>query len=245
MSQTLKNKIAVVTGASRGIGRATALRLAQEGAEVFVHYSASTDAADSLVKEIAGFGGKAHAVHADLNDNQGAEKLASQIPGTIDILVNNAGVAEYVSFEDTTPEQFDKLFNVNVKSLYFVTQKLAKKINNGGRIVNISSVVARVNFAGVPAYSATKGAVNTLTVHLAALFGEREITVNSISPGAIETDMSAWLRNEQGEATARQIQAIPRVGRAEDIADAVAAIAGPDGRWITGQVIEVSGGTKL
>ena len=245
MSQTLKNKIAVVTGASRGIGRATALRLAQEGAEVFVHYSASKDAADSLVKEIAGFGGKAHAVHADLNDNQGAEKLASQIPGTIDILVNNAGVAEYVSFEDTTPEQFDKLFNVNVRSLYFVTQKLAKKINNGGRIVNISSVVARVNFAGVPAYSATKGAVNTLTVHLAALFGEREITVNSISPGAIETDMSAWLRNEQGEATARQIQAIPRVGRAEDIADAVAAIAGPDGRWITGQVIEVSGGTKL
>ena len=107
MSQTLKNKIAVVTGASRGIGRATALRLAQEGAEVFVHYSASKDAADSLVKEIAGFGGKAHAVHADLNENQGAEKLASQIPGTIDILVNNAGVAEYVSFEDTTPEQFD------------------------------------------------------------------------------------------------------------------------------------------
>lgn len=245
MSQTLKNKIAVVTGASRGIGRATALRLAQEGAEVFVHYSASKDAADSLVKEIAGFGGKAHAVHADLNENQGAEKLASQIPGTIDILVNNAGVAEYVSFEDTTPEQFDKLFNVNVKSLYFVTQKLAKKINNGGRIVNISSVVARVNFAGVPAYSATKGAVNTLTVHLAALFGEREITVNSISPGAIETDMSAWLRSEQGEATAKQIQAIPRVGRAEDIADAVAAIVGTDGRWITGQVIEVSGGTKL
>jgi 3-oxoacyl-[acyl-carrier protein] reductase len=245
MSQTLKNKIAVVTGASRGIGRATALRLAQEGAEVFVHYSASKDAADSLVKEIAGFGGEAHAVHADLNENQGAEKLASQIPGTIDILVNNAGVAEYVSFEDTTPEQFDKLFNVNVKSLYFVTQKLAKKINNGGRIVNISSVVARVNFAGVPAYSATKGAVNTLTVHLAALFGEREITVNSISPGAIETDMSAWLRSEQGEATAKQIQAIPRVGRAEDIADAVAAIVGTDGRWITGQVIEVSGGTKL
>jgi NAD(P)-dependent dehydrogenase (short-subunit alcohol dehydrogenase family) len=245
MSQTVKNKIAVVTGASRGIGRATALRLAKEGAEVFVHYSASKDAADTLVKEIEGFGGKAHAVHADLNDSQGAEKLASQIPGTIDILVNNAGVAEYVSFEDTTPEQFDKLFNVNVKSLYFVTQKLAKKINNGGRIVNISSVVARVNFAGVPAYSATKGAVNTLTVHLAALFGEREITVNSISPGAIETDMSAWLRNEQGEATARQIQAIPRVGRAEDIADAVSSIAGPDGRWITGQVIEVSGGTKL
>jgi len=245
MNKPLANKIALVTGASRGIGRATALRLAEDGAEVIVHYSASKDAALSLVKEIEAIGGKARAIAADLNDPAGPETLASQVTGNIDILVNNAGVAEYESFADTTPEQFDKLFNVNVKGLFFVTQKLAPKINNGGRVINISSVVARVNFAGVPAYSATKGAVNTLTVHLAALFGEREITVNSISPGAIETDMSAWLRNDEGEATAKQMQAIPRVGRAEDIGDAVAAIAGPAGRWITGQVIEVSGGTKL
>ena len=245
MNKPLTNKIAVVTGSSRGIGRATALRLAKDGAEVYIHYSSSKDAAEALVKEITGFGGKAHAIHADLNDNAGAEKLASQIPTNIDILVNNAGVAEYVAFADTTTEQFDKLFNVNVKSLFFVTQKLASKINNGGRIINISTIAARVNFPGVPAYSATKGAVNTLTVHLAALFGEREITVNSIAPGAIETDMSAWLRKDEGEAMVKQMQAIPRVGRAEDIADAVAAIAGPDGRWVTGQVIEVSGGTKL
>ena len=245
MSKKLENKIALVTGASRGIGRAIALRLAKEGAEVIAHYGASKDAALSLVKEIEALGGKATAIGADLNDSKGAEQLAAQVKGNIDILVNNAGVAEYASFAETTTEQFDKLFNVNVKSLFFVTQKLAPKINNGGRIINISSVVARVNFAGIPAYSATKGAVNTLTVHLAALFGEREITVNSISPGAIETDMSAWLRNDEGEATARQMQAIPRVGRAEDIGDAVAAIAGADGRWITGQVIEVSGGTRL
>jgi 3-oxoacyl-[acyl-carrier protein] reductase len=245
MNNKLQNKIALVTGASRGIGRATALRLAADGAEVIAHYGASKEAAESLVKEIQAKGGKASAIHADLNDPKGAEALAAQINGLIDILVNNAGVVEYVPFSETTPEQFDKLFNVNVKSLFFVTQKLAPKINDGGRIINISSIVARTNFAGVPAYSATKGAVNTLTVHLAALLGERSVTVNSISPGAIETDMSAWLRNEQGEATAKQIQAIPRVGRAEDIADAVAALAGPDGRWITGQVIEVSGGTKL
>jgi 3-oxoacyl-[acyl-carrier protein] reductase len=241
----LTNKIAVVTGASRGIGRAIALRLAQDGAEVIAHYGSSKDAALELVKEIEAAGGKARAIGADLNDPKGAELLAAQVPGKIDILVNNAGVAEFASFAETTQEQFDKQFNVNVRSLFFVTQKLEPKINNGGRVINISSVVARVSFAGIPAYSATKGAVNTLTVHLAALLGEREITVNSISPGAIETDMSAWLRNEEGAATAKQMQAIPRVGRAQDIGDAVAAIAGPDGRWITGQVIEVSGGAKL
>lgn len=245
MTNNLQNKIALVTGASRGIGRATALRLAADGAEVIAHYGASKEAAESLVKEIQSKGGKASAIHADLNNPKGAGALAAQVSGTIDILVNNAGVVEYVPFSETTPEQFDKLFNVNVKSLFFVTQKLAAKIKDGGRIINISSVVARTNFAGVPAYSATKGAVDTLTVHLAALFGERSVTVNSISPGAIETDMSAWLRSEEGEATAKQMQAIPRVGRAEDIADAVAALAGPDGRWITGQVIEVSGGAKL
>lgn len=245
MSKKLADKIAVVTGASRGIGRATALRLAKEGAEVIVHYGTSKAAADEVVKIIEAFGGKARAIQADLNDAKGAEKLAAQIEGPIDILVNNAGVAEYVSFAETTEEQFDKQFNVNVKSLFFLTQKLASKIVDGGRIINISSVVARVNFDGIPAYSATKGAVNTLTVHLAALFGKRGITVNSISPGAIETDMSSWLRSDEGEATAKTIQAIPRVGRAEDIADAIAAVAGEDGRWITGQVIEVSGGTKL
>jgi 3-oxoacyl-[acyl-carrier protein] reductase len=241
----LTNKIAVVTGASRGIGRAIALRLAQDGAEVIAHYGASKDAALELVKEIEAAGGKARAIGADLNDAKGAELLAAQVPGNIDILVNNAGVAEFASFAETTPEQFDKQFNVNVRSLFFVTQKLEPKINRGGRVINISSVVARVNFAGIPAYSATKGAVDTLTVHLAALLGEREITVNSISPGAIDTDMSSWIRNAEGEATAKQMQAIPRVGKAQDIGDAVAAIAGPDGRWITGQVIEVSGGTRL
>lgn len=245
MSTKLQNKIAVVTGASRGIGRAIALRLASDGAEVYVHYNGSEAAAQEVVKEITAKGGKATAIQANLGDSKGPEQLASQVKGNIDILVNNAGVAEFVAFADTTEDVFDRQFNVNVKSLFFVTQKFAPRINQGGRVVNISSVVARVNFPGIPAYSATKGAVNTLTVQLAGLLGEREITVNSISPGAIETDMGAWLRNPEGAEQAKGFQEIKRVGLPDDIADAVVAIAGPDGRWITGQVIEVSGGTKL
>lgn len=252
--QKLNGKVALVTGASRGIGRATAVRLAADGAKVVVHYSASKAAAEEVVGEITKAGGQAFAVAADLSKSGGATELANAVTAglalkgwgaEIDILVNNAGVAEYVSFGETTEEQFDKLFAVNVKGLFFVTQKFAPRLKQGGRVINISSVVARTFFAGVPAYSATKGAVNTLTTHLAAELGAREITVNSISPGAIETDMSAWVKSEQGEATVKQIQAIPRVGKPEDIADAVAALAGPDGRWVTGQIIEVSGGTKL
>lgn len=252
--QSLTGKIALVTGASRGIGRATALRLAADGAKVIVHYSASGTAAQEVVNSIEKAGGKAFAVAADLAQIDGAAKLLAAVEaglkqhgwGTeIDILVNNAGVAEYVALADTTVEQFDKLFNVNVRGLFFTVQKFAPKIKDGGRIINVSSIVARAHFAGITAYSATKGAVDTLTKHLAAEFGARSITVNSISPGAIETDMSAWLRSTEGEAVARQIQAIPRVGKAEDVADAIAAVASPDARWVTGQVIEVGGGTKL
>lgn len=242
---TLQNKIAVVTGASRGIGKATALRLAADGAEVFVHYNGSKDAAEAIVKQITAAGGKAKAVQADLSKFEGAAQLAAQLPAAIDILVNNAGAVEYASFEETTEAQFDRVFNINVKSLFFVTQALAPRITDGGRVINISSVVARTNFPGVLAYSTTKGAVDTFTLHLAALLGQRHITVNSISPGAIETDMSAWLATPEGEAQVKGFQAIPRVGKPEDIADAVASIAGPDGRWVTGQVIAVGGGTKL
>jgi NAD(P)-dependent dehydrogenase (short-subunit alcohol dehydrogenase family) len=252
--QSLTGKIALVTGASRGIGRATALRLAADGAKVIVHYSASETAAREVVTTIEKAGGKAFAVAADLAQTDGAAKLLAAVEAglkqhawgaEIDILVNNAGVAEYVALADTTVEQFDKLFNVNVRGLFFTVQKFAPKIKEGGRIINVSSVVARTYFAGIPAYSATKGAVDTLTKHLAVELGARAITVNSISPGAIETDMSAWLRSTEGEAVARQIQAIPRVGKPEDVADAIAAVVSPDARWVTGQVIEVGGGTKL
>ncbi len=249
MSKKLEGKIALVTGASRGIGRAIARKLAHDGAHVVAHYGASKESAEDLVAEIQKAGGKATAVGADLNDSAGAAKLEAAVTQAvgpkIDILVNNAGVVEYSSWTDTNESQFDKLFNVNVKSLFFVIQKFLPRLNEGGRVINISSVVARTYFAGVPAYSATKGAVDTLTKHLAGELGPRHITVNSISPGGIDTDMSAWIKTPEGEATIKQMQAIPRVGQPEDIADAVASLAGPEGRWITGQVIEVSGGTKL
>ncbi|MCA2967980.1 MAG: SDR family oxidoreductase [Acidobacteriaceae bacterium] len=245
MGNQLTNKIAVVTGASRGIGRATALRLAREGAKVYVHYNGSAEAAAAVVEEIAAAGGAAVAVQADLSTAAGPAKLAGAVEGEIDILVNNAGVVEYAGLAETTPEQFDRLFTVNVKSLFFLTQALEPRIRPGGRVIHVSSILSHRAFPGLTAYAATKGAVDALTIHLAAQLGAREITVNAVAPGAIDTDASAWLQTEQGQATAKQMQAIPRVGKAEDVADAVAALAGPDGRWITGQVIAVSGGAKL
>jgi len=245
MTHSLTNKIAVVTGASRGIGRATALKLAKEGAEVFVHYSVSKESAEAVVAEIAKTGNKAKAIHADLSKVAGAVKLAEQIPGNIDILVNNAGVAEFVGLAETTEEQFDKQFNVNVKGLFFVTQKLAPKINDNGRIINLSSVVATRSFEGIPSYSATKGAVETLTIQLAGEFGKRGITVNAVAPGIIATDMAAPIVDNHGDSVSKAIQAIPRLGQPEDVADAIAALAGEGGRWITGQSIAVSGGTKI
>lgn len=245
MTHSLTNKIAVVTGASRGIGRATALKLAAEGAEVYVHYSASKGPAEAVVADIVKAGGKATAVHADLSTSEGPKKLADQIPGNIDILVNNAGVAEFVGLADTTEAQFDKQFNVNVKGVFFVTQKLAPKINENGRIINLSSVVATKYFEGIPAYSATKGAVETLTIQWAGEFGARGITVNAVAPGIIATDMAAPIVDNHGDAVSKQIQVIPRLGQPEDVAEAIAALAGPGGRWITGQVVSVSGGTKI
>ncbi|MDX2267464.1 MAG: SDR family oxidoreductase [Bryobacter sp.] len=245
MSKKLANKIAVVTGASRGLGRATALRLAEEGATVIVHFGASQKAADEVVAEIVKKGGQAKAVGADLSTLAGAEKLADAVD-SLDILINNAGVLEAGGLSNTTEEQFDKMFNVNVKSLFFVTQKLAPKIKDGGRVVNLSSVVSRTDFPGIAAYSATKGAVDVLTRAFANELGGRNITVNAIAPGATETEMAhGSLGNEEGRQFIQSIQALKRVGQPEEIADAIAAIVSSDGRWITGQVIEVSGGTKL
>jgi NAD(P)-dependent dehydrogenase (short-subunit alcohol dehydrogenase family) len=250
MNKKLANQIAVVTGASRGLGRATALKLVQEGAKVVVHYGASQKAADALVAEIAEQGGEAVAVGADLSQPNGAALLAEAVEKAvgpaIDILVNNAGVLEYGGLANTTEEQFDKQFNVNVKSLFFVTQKLAPKIKDGGRVVNLSSVVSRTDFPGIAAYSATKGAVDVLTRAFANELGARNITVNAVAPGAIETDMAqGFLGNEEGRQFILGAQALKRIGQAEDIANAVFSLVAPEGAWITGQIIEVSGGTRL
>lgn len=246
----LSNKTAVVTGASRGIGREIAKRLAAAGAFVIAHYNRSADEAESLLREIREAGGEATAIRADLSEPERVADFAREIDAargdrSIDILVNNAAIAVYNSFAETTVEEFDLLYNVNVKSLFFLTQNLAPKIADGGRIINISSVVSRAYFPGVLAYSTTKGAIDVLTTHLAAELGGRGITVNSVAPGAIETDMSAWLSSDEGVQTAHSIQSIKRVGQAADVAGVVVFLASDESAWVTGQTIEASGGTKL
>ncbi len=245
----LTGKTALVTGASRGIGRAIAVRLAADGATVLVHYGQSASAADEVVKQIEAAGGKAVAIGADLGNLAGVEKLAAAViehsGGKLDILVNNAGVAEYANLAATTEEAFDRLFQVNVKALFFILQKLVPIVPDGGRIINLSSVVSRTYFPNVLAYSATKGAVDVLTKHLAGELGARGITVNAVAPGAIDTDMSAWVRSDEGAAMAKSTQALQQVGKPEFVADAVAFLASNDARWVTGQVLDASGGAKL
>lgn len=249
----ISDKIALVTGASRGIGRAIAERLATDGATVAVHYGNSADAARDVVAGIEAKGGKAFAVQGDVSTGAGVAGLFAALDAALadrglsglDILVNNAGVASYDSFEQTTEAGFDALFDTNVKGLFFVSQTALPRLRDNGRIINISSIVARTYFAGIPAYSATKGAVNTLTKHWAAELGARGITVNAVAPGAIDTDMSAWLRSEEGAQNAFAIQALKRVGQPNDIASVVAFLAGPDGAWVSGEIIEAAGGSKL
>jgi 3-oxoacyl-[acyl-carrier protein] reductase len=246
----LSNKIALVTGASRGLGRAAAARLAEAGARVIVHYSASRDAAESLAAEIRNKGGQADLVGGDLSAPDGAHKLAEAIRGLgvdrLDILVNNAGVGTFSPIDEQSVEEFDRLFAVNVRSPYFLVQQLLPLLKEGSSVIFLSSVVARVAFEGTSAYSATKGAIEVITRNLAAELGPRGIRVNAIAPGAIETDMAeSFLGTEEGREWVKGAQALKRIGQPDDIADAVLFLAANDSRWVAGRSIEVSGGTRL
>jgi 3-oxoacyl-[acyl-carrier protein] reductase len=246
MTQHLNGKTALITGASRGIGAAIAKRLSADGAHVILHYSAGAQEAQAVAAAITQAGGKASLVRADLSTSQGPSELAQQVSqATIDILVNNAGVAPFASLQEMDEATFDQLANINMRSLFFVTQKLLPKLQDGGRIINLSSLVTRTYFPGIPAYSATKGFVDVLTLHMAAELGKRRITVNSVAPGAIDTRMSAWIHGHGGKETLEQIQTLPGIGQPEHIAGVVSFLAGPDGAWTTGQIIDASGGTKL
>jgi 3-oxoacyl-[acyl-carrier protein] reductase len=242
----LKGKVALITGASRGIGAAIAKRLASEGAEVILHYSSSEAEVHAVAAHIKAKGGVASVLQADLSKLDGATVLASRVKAkSIDILVNNAGVAPFASIEEMDEATYDSLSNVNMRSVFFVTQKILPKIPNGGRIINVSSAVARVSFPGIPAYSATKGFVDVLTLQLAAELGKRNITVNAVAPGAIDTQMSAWIHGPGGKETLEQIQALSGIGKPEHVAGVVAFLAGPDSAWTTGQIVDASGGTKI
>jgi 3-oxoacyl-[acyl-carrier protein] reductase len=253
---TLQNKTALVTGASRGIGRATAVALAEAGAHVLVHYGRSTQEAESVVAGIRSHGGRADAIRADLGTPDGATLLAKEVRSIVgerlDVLVSNAGIGKAATIKDHTVADFDNLFATNVRGPFFLVQQLLPILGEGSNIVVISSLGARA-IAGKPgldnpsilAYAATKGALETLVKNWAAILGPQGIRVNAVAPGVIDTDMSAFTKTEAGREVALGMQALKRIGKPEDVADVVAFLASAAARWITGASIPVDGGSKL
>jgi NAD(P)-dependent dehydrogenase (short-subunit alcohol dehydrogenase family) len=245
----LSGKTALITGASRGIGRASALALAKAGAQVLVHYGNSEKEAEAVVAEIRESGGRAEKVGADLRQADGPHILAKRVRAIVgdrlDILVANAGISKSASIEDTTVEDFDNQFAVNVRAPFFLIQQLLPTLCKGSSIIFTSSLAARASVGTLSAYGATKGAVETLVKHLAAAFGARGIRVNAVAPGAVETDMSNFVKTEAGREVALGMQALKRVAQPDDIAPVVAFLASDDARWITGDSIHVDGGSKL
>ncbi|MGF6240824.1 MULTISPECIES: SDR family NAD(P)-dependent oxidoreductase [Paraburkholderia] len=245
----LNGKTALVTGASRGIGRASALALAKQGAEVLVHYSSGEKEADAVVAEIRAAGGKAQKVGADLRAADGPQTLARQVReivgARLDVLVANAGIAKAASIEDTTVEDFDNLFAVNVRAPYFLVQQLLPVLGEGSSVVLLSSLAAHAAVGALSAYAATKGAVDTLVKHFAAALGERGIRVNAVAPGVVATDMSSFTKTDAGRDMTLGMQALKRIAQPDDIAGAVAFLASDDARWVTGDTLHVDGGSKL
>ena len=250
MSKPLANQTALVTGASRGIGRAIARRLADDGAYVFVHYNRSSSEADQLVAEIEQAGGSAEAIGANLEKVESVDRLIANIKSKLagrklDILVNNAGILENHSLGEPDVAALDRLLAVNVRAPYQLTSGLVGSLSDDARILFTSSIVAKTVVGGA-AYALTKGAIDTLTRYLAAELGERGIRVNAIAPGAIETDMAAgFIGTDEGKSQVSAMQALKRIGQAEDIARVAGFLAGPDSGWVTGQVIDASGGSRL
>jgi 3-oxoacyl-[acyl-carrier protein] reductase len=252
---SLKGKVAVVTGASRGIGRAIALRLARDGALVCVNYHSNAEAAQAVVGEIESAGGEAFALQADVGSVEqlgrffealDAELVQRRGDRRFDILVNNAGVAVTGPTATATEPDFDRVFATNVKGPFFAAQYAIPRLRDGGRVVNLSSGLSRRPMPQYSAYSMTKAAIDTFTVSLAAELGSRGITVNTLAPGLTATDMNAGMREHPDvERAFSSMTALGRVGKVEDIADAVAMLASPDSGWVTGQYVEASGGLGL
>lgn len=248
--------ISIVTGANRGLGRNTALSIASHGGDVIVTYRNGKEAADAVVADIQALGRKAVALQLDTSHVSSFQDFVIAVRaalkdtwgrGTIDHLINNAGHGEMADFAATTEAQFDALFDVHVKGVFFLTQSLLPTLADGGRIINFSSGLTRVSFPGFSAYSAAKGAVETLTVYMAKELGSRGITVNTVAPGAIETDfLGGAVRDipDYNNAFAA-MTTLGRVGVPDDIGPMIASLLSPDNRWVTGQRIEVSGGQSL
>jgi 3-oxoacyl-[acyl-carrier protein] reductase len=247
-TKKLENKVAVVTGASKGIGAAIAKQLAAEGAAVVVNYSSSREGADRVVREISGGGGRAVAVKADLSKKQDIDALFAETKkafGRVDVLVNNAGIYEFSPLEEVTEEHFHKQFNLNVLGLILASQAAARQFDPaGGSIVNISSVVSTLGVPNAAVYSGTKGAVDSITRSLAKELGPRRIRVNAINPGMVETEgvRSAGIADSEMRQQVEAQTPLGRIGQPQDIAGAAVFLASADSAWVTGQTLTISGG---
>lgn len=248
-----KNKIALVTGGSRGLGKDMALQLAKKGFDVVITYHTRKDDARKIVEEVQSLGRKAHSLQLDVAASATFDTFVDELRAALrsefdaealDAIVNNAGIGLHTPFTDTTPEQFDNMVNVHLKAPYFLTQKLLDVLNDGGSIVNISSGLARFSFPGYSAYATMKGAVETLTKYQARELGGRQIRVNVVAPGAIETDFSGGRVRDDEELnkTLSSLTVLGRVGLPDDIGGVVAFLCSDDSKWVNAQRIEVAGG---
>lgn len=251
-----QSKIALVTGGSRGLGRNMAIALAKKGMDVVLTYNSNKEEADKVVSEILSLGQQAFAFQLDAGNVKSFDGFLSQVTTDLkerngspnfDFLINNAGTALYSSFADTTEEQFDTALNIHYKGVFFLTQKALPFLNDGGRIINISSGLARFSFPGSSAYASMKGAVEVLTKYLAKELGSRRILANVVAPGAIETDFGGGHTRDDKDVNAQiaSLTALGRVGLPDDIGAVVSFLCSDDAKWINGQRIEVSGGIFL
>jgi len=248
-TKKLAGKVAVVTGASKGIGAEVAKQLAAEGASVVVNYSSSKAGADKVVADITGAGGKAVAVQADVSRPGDIKKLFAETRkafGKLDVLVNNAGIYEFAPLEGITVENFNKQFGLNVLGLILTTQEAVKHFGaSGGSVVNISSVVGKLALPGTTVYSATKAAVDSITRTLSAELGPKQIRVNAVNPGMVETEGNSSAK--EGSDFRKGVEEktpLGRIGQVDDIAPAVVYFASDDSKWVTGETLYISGGYR-
>jgi 3-oxoacyl-[acyl-carrier protein] reductase len=247
MSGVLDGRTALVTGGSRGIGRAVVERLARDGAAVTLGFRTGERAAKEVVASVMAAGGRATAVRADLAESGAAARLwdaADEFAGPVDILVNNAGIGVVRTLAELSDEDYERVMQINLRAVFEALREAARRMPDGGRIVNVSTVNTVLPGPGISLYAASKGAVEQLTVIAAHELGERGITVNTVSPGATDTDMLRDHNSSEGRETMRGMSPLGRLGQPEDVADVIAFLVGPDGRWMTAQNLRAGGGIR-
>jgi NAD(P)-dependent dehydrogenase (short-subunit alcohol dehydrogenase family) len=244
-----QGKTILVTGASRGIGRAAAIAFGRKKAQVLLHYGESLADAESAAREIENAGGRVELLRANLATASGPLELADQVnaktSGRLHGIVANAGISKSTPFESLSIEDFDRLFAINVRAPYFLVTQLLPLLGEGSSITFVSSLVARASVGQLAAYAATKGAVSTLTRHLAAALGSRGIRVNAVAPGVVDTDMSSFAKSDAGRSSTLGMQALQRIAQPYDLAEIFTFLASEDARWITGDIVAADGGSRL